>query len=65
MSYRRIQKEKKDDELLHTVLVTRYGPQSATGKSRTFRPRIAIFPPVSGIFKYNPGQTNNKFITSQ
>ena len=65
MSYRRVQKIKKGGELLHTVSVTRYGPQLATGKSRTFRPKIAIFPPVSGIFKYNPGQTNNKFITSQ
>ena len=33
ISYRRVQKEKESDELLYTVLVARYGPQSAVSAS--------------------------------
>ena len=33
ISYRRVQRERESDELLYTVLVTRYGPQSVASAS--------------------------------
>ena len=54
-------------------LVARYGPQSVANvngmtchaRRELFVPKLQDFLGILGIFKCNPGKTNNKFITSQ
>ena len=55
---------KESDELLYTVLVARYGPQSVNLLRWNLSQNCNIFSVLS-IFKYNVGKTNDKFITSQ
>ena len=64
ISYRRVQKE--SDDLLCTVwsLVMVRNQLPAQPGRKFFCPKIAIFSVLS-IFKYNPGKTNDKHITSQ
>ena len=38
LSYRRVRKEKESDELLYTVWVTRYGPQSSCQRNVVKQP---------------------------
>ena len=57
-------KENESDELLYTA--TRYGPQSvASARCLTSCRKITIFFSILSVFKYNPAETNNKFIISQ
>ena len=64
MSYRRVQKKKRNQQIIVYDSVARYSPQEVNLLRWNLSQNCNISSVLS-IFEYNQGKANDKFITSQ